>query len=126
MATNPNSVRQIVRAGLEAGLSTAQIAEQIKAAHPNTRAAAIPNKHIGWYKSKMKAVWNIVTPVKADAAPTTETAPETTESVDLGSTSLETAPDTVTTEPVVEAPISKREAKRRAKAAALEAAQAAA
>jgi len=116
MATNENSIRQIVRRGLEAGKTTAQIALDIQAVHPDKMGAIKASKHIGWYRSKMKAVWNIVTPVKASSA--TETMTETTESVDLGSTSIETAPDVVTVEPV-EAPISKREQKRRDRAARL-------
>jgi hypothetical protein len=59
---NENSIRQIVRRGLESGTDRKVIAEQISAAHPGKQGALKAAKHIGWYASKMKAVWNIKTP----------------------------------------------------------------
>ena len=48
------SIRQIILTGLVNGLSTAQIAEQLKAQHPTSAAATKSAKHIAYYRCQIK------------------------------------------------------------------------
>lgn len=53
-AVNPNSIRQMVCTALLNGETTEQITEKIKAAHPNSAAAAKSVKHIAWYRADLR------------------------------------------------------------------------
>jgi hypothetical protein len=48
------SIRQTIIGGLKMGLSTAEIAEQVKAIAPNSAAAAKSSAHIAWYRNQLK------------------------------------------------------------------------
>lgn len=48
------SIRGLITKMVGQGKSTAEITEAIKEQFPNSRAAAIPSKHISFYRSRMK------------------------------------------------------------------------
>jgi hypothetical protein len=52
--TGPKSIRQLIMGSILAGKPTKEIAEAVKAAFPNSAAAAKSTKHIAWYRSRMK------------------------------------------------------------------------
>lgn len=51
---NPGSIRQIVLTALQQGKTTEEITAMIRAAHPESAAAAKPTKHIAWYRAYLK------------------------------------------------------------------------
>lgn len=83
---NSNSIRQICLRGFLAGTSRKEIGEQIKAAHPTSRAAALSTKHIAWHYGDMKkrgllsAAVGAATPQAAEVA--VAEAEEAAETVD--------------------------------------------
>lgn len=48
------TIKSVIVAGLRAGLGTKEIAAQVQAAFPNSAAARKSEKHIAWYRSKLR------------------------------------------------------------------------
>lgn len=59
----PKSIRQLIMGSILAGKPTKEIAEAVKAAFPNSQAAAKSTKHIAWYRSRMKKDGQLKAPV---------------------------------------------------------------
>jgi hypothetical protein len=73
MPTNPTSIRQICLNGFLAGKTRAAIAEEIKAQHPNSQAAAKSARHIAWHYGDMKKQGLLGDAPKVAEAPATTT-----------------------------------------------------
>jgi hypothetical protein len=51
--SSTKSIRQIIRQGLLGGMTTTQIAAELKLHHPHSAAAAKASKHIAFYRCQM-------------------------------------------------------------------------
>lgn len=65
MSTNPSSIRQICLRGFLSGLSRQDIAAQIQAAHPTSKAATKSTKHIAWHYGNMRKAGLLATATPA-------------------------------------------------------------
>lgn len=72
--TQPNSIRQICLRGFLSGTPRKEIAAQIAEAHPLSRAAAIPTKHIAWHYGDMKKRGMLAAVLKVDTVETPKAA----------------------------------------------------
>lgn len=62
------SIRGLITGMIAKGKSTAEITEAVKEQFPTSQAAALPSKHISFYRSRMKKKDPSSVPAKATAA----------------------------------------------------------